>query len=53
MKENPAEKIINDFFKNLDIENQFYSKRLGQPVFLIGEDKLYNAIEKAIKTLSL
>ncbi len=56
MKKNEeADKLIQNFFKNLDIEKQFYSKKLGQPVLLIGEEKLYKALQSALtqQTLSL
>lgn len=44
-----AEKIIEDFFNNLKLENQYYSRQLKQPVFLIGEKNLYDAIKLALE----
>ncbi len=43
--------LIEEFFKNLEIENQYYSVKLKQPVFLIGEKKLYDALKKAAENI--
>lgn len=43
------EKIIEDFFKNLKIENKYYSLQLKQPVFLVGEKYLYEAVKKIVR----
>ena len=52
MNQDPAEyseKIIKEIFENLKIENQFYSIMLKQPVLLIGEKNLFNAIKEAVE----
>ena len=50
MSENPAEKIIEDFFNNLQIKNHYYSIQAKQPIFLVGEKELYEAIKKALES---
>ena len=49
MGHNPADKIIDEFFDKLKIENQYYSVQLGQPVFLIGEKSLFIALMEMIE----
>lgn len=52
MSQDPADsenKIIEDFFENLKVENQYYSKQLRQPVLLIGEKNLYKSVKEAIE----
>ena len=43
------DKIIEEFFKILKVQNQYYSVSLKQPVLLIGEKHLYKAIKEAIQ----
>lgn len=49
MSENPASRVIEDFFNNLQVKSQYYSIQAKQPVFLIGEKELYEAIKKALE----
>jgi len=49
MVQDPADKIIEEFFNSLKIEHQYYSVLLNQPVFLIGEKSLYKAVKLAIE----
>jgi hypothetical protein len=41
--------LIEDFFKNLLIQNQYYSRQKKQPILLIGEKDLYKAIKQAVE----
>ena len=52
MAEDPAdkhEKIIRHFFEILKIEHQFYSIIKKQPMLLIGEKNLCNALKKVLE----
>lgn len=46
-----AEDKIEEFFNELEIQNYYYSRRLGQPVFMIAETDLYDAIKKALEKI--
>ncbi len=48
MEGNPASSLIEEFFSSLKIQSQYYSSSLKQPVFLIGEKDLYEAIKKVV-----
>jgi len=41
--------LIEDFFKNLVVQNQYYSVQKKQPILLIGEKDLYKAIKEAVE----
>jgi len=43
--------IIENFFQNLEIEHRYFSRLHRQPIFLIREEKLYEAIKKALEIL--
>ena len=52
MSENPADKYIEEFFSDLKVENSYYSLQLKQPVFLIGEKNLYEAVKQLVEKAS-
>lgn len=43
--------IIEEFMNKIEIENSFFSTKLQQPVFLIAERKLYEAIKKVLERI--
>ena len=53
MGKHPADSIIEDFFKNLKVHQQYYSVQQKQPILLIGEKDLYLAIKTCLGKLNL
>lgn len=43
------DEIVEDFFNNLVVQNHFFSKKHNQPIFLVGEKHLYEALMEAIQ----
>jgi len=50
MVNDPAGNGIDEFFRNLKVQHRYYSIQQKQPILLIGEKDLYEAIKKALES---
>ena len=52
MMEGKLNEVVEKFFEKLPIKNHYYSLRSKQPILLIGEKDLYDAIRAFIRDVT-